>query len=227
LIDMNKHKGEHPRIGALDVLPFVPITATMDDCIAIAREVGGRIAKELGVPVYLYGEAANSPERQDLANVRKGEYEGLKVDIEKDPARKPDFGPARMHQTAGASAVGARPVLIACNVNLETKDVGIAKKIAKKIRERDGGFAYVKALGFELKDRGIVQVSMNLTNYKVTPIWMVYEAIEAEAKRLGVSVVGSEIVGLVPLEALAQCADRFLRLENFKVDQTLEVKLWG
>jgi glutamate formiminotransferase len=226
LIDMETHKGEHPRVGALDVLPFVPISATMDDCIAAAKEVGGRIAKELGVPIFLYGEAATRPERRNLPDVRKGEYEGLKVDIEKDPARKPDYGPSKMHPSAGASIVGARPVLIAYNVDLDTKDVKIAKGIAKKIREKDGGFPAVRALGFELKDRGLVQVSMNLVNYKVTPVWKVFEAIKAEADRLGVKIVGSEIVGLVPLEALAQCADKYLKLENFKLEQTLEVRLW-
>jgi glutamate formiminotransferase len=226
LIDMEKHKGEHPRVGALDVLPFVPISATMDECVAAAKEVGGRIAKELNVPIYLYGEAATRPERKNLPDVRKGEYEGLKIDIEKDPARKPDYGPSKMHPSAGASIVGARPVLIAYNVDLDTKDVKIAKGIAKKIREKDGGFPAVRALGFELKDRGLVQVSMNLVNYKVTPVWRVFDAIKIEADRLGVRIVGSEIVGLVPLEALAQCADRYLKLENFRLDQTLEVKLW-
>jgi len=227
LIDMNKHKGEHPRIGALDVLPFVPISATMEECVEAAKEVGKRIADELGVPIYLYGTAAVRPEMKELSSVRKGEYEGLKVDIEKDPARRPDFGPAKMHPTAGASAVGARPVLIAYNVNLKTTDVSVAKKIAKKIREKDGGLPTVRALGFELKDRGLVQVSMNLTDYKVTPIWVAFEAIAAEAQRLGVAVAGSEVVGLVPLEAIVQCADHFLKFENFKIDQTLEVKLWG
>ncbi len=227
LIDMEKHKGEHPRIGALDVLPFVPITATMDDCVNVARQVGKRIAKDLGVPVYLYGDAATQKDRENLANVRKGEYEGLKVEVTRNPARKPDFGGPALHPSAGASAVGARPPLIAYNVNLDTNNVTIAKSIAKKIREKDGGFPHVKALGFELKDRGIVQVSMNLTNYKVTPMHVVFEAISAEAQRLGIPVVGSEIVGLVPLEAIVQSADRFLKLENFKMDQTLEVKLWG
>jgi len=226
LIDMEKHMGEHPRIGALDVLPFVPITASMIDCVAAAREVGGRIAKELGVPVYLYGEAATTPARHNLPDVRRGEYEGLKTDIAKDPERRPDFGEARMHPTAGATAVGARPILIAYNIDLETKDVGVAKEIAKKIREKDGGFPAVRALGFELADRGIVQVSMNLLDYKVTPIWKVYDAVEAEARRRGVAVVGSEVVGLVPLAALVDCADHYLKLERFNIDQTLEVKLW-
>ena len=226
LIDMRVHKGEHPRIGALDVLPFVPITATMDECVAAAKEVGARIARELDVPVYLYGEAATVPERRDLPNVRRGEYEGLKADIEKDPSRKPDFGPSRIHQTAGASVVGARPILIAYNINLDTKDAKVASAIAKKVREKDGGFPAVRALGFELKDRGMSQVSMNLLNYKITPMWKVFDAVKAEAERAGVRIVGSEIVGLVPLEALAECADRYLKLENFRIEQTLEVRIW-
>jgi glutamate formiminotransferase len=226
LIDMEKHRGEHPRVGALDVLPFVPVSATMDECIGAAREVGGRIARELGIPVYLYGEAAATPERRDLPHVRRGEYEGLKVDIERDPARKPDYGPSKLHPSAGASIVGARPVLIAYNVDLDAKDVKIARGIARKIREKDGGLPAVRALGFELKDRGITQVSMNLVDYKVTPIWKAFDAIKAEADHLGVKIVGSEIVGLVPIEALAQCADRYLMLEKFRLDQTLEVRLW-
>lgn len=227
LIDMNKHKGEHPRIGALDVLPFVPISGvSMEECVEIARGVGRRIAEELSVPVYLYEEAATRPERRALPNLRKGEYEGLKAEIETNPDRKPDFGPSRLHPTAGASVVGARPPLIAFNVNLGTSDVGTAKDIARAIRESDGGLKYVRAKGFELKDRGLVQVSMNLLNYRGTPIFKPFETIRAEAERHGVPIIGSEIVGLVPLEALADCASFYLKLENFKLSQILETRLW-
>ena len=226
-INMEEHRGEHPRIGALDVLPFVPISGvTMEDCVEIARTVGRRIAEELGIPVYLYEEAATRSDRRNLADLRKGEYEGLKEEITTNPDRRPDFGPARLHPTAGATVVGARPPLIAFNVNLATPDIGIAKKIAKAIRARDGGLQYVKALGFELKDRGIVQVSMNMVNYRRTPLWKAFELIKAVADRYGVAIVGSEIVGLVPLEALVDSAEFYLKLETFKVNQILERRLW-
>ncbi len=226
-INMEEHRGEHPRIGALDVLPFVPIAGvTMEDCIAIARSVGRRIADELRIPVYLYEKAAERPDRRNLADIRKGEYEGLKEEIATNLDRKPDFGPSRMHPTAGATVVGARHPLIAFNVNLGTSDVSIAKKIARAIRARDGGLQYVKALGFELKDRGIVQVSMNLVNYRGTPVWEAFELVRTLADRYGVAIVGSEIVGLVPLDALVDCADFYLKLENFKTNQILETRLW-
>jgi glutamate formiminotransferase len=227
LIDLNVHRGEHPRIGALDVCPFVPISAvTMEDCVAIARAVGERIAKELEVPVYLYEEAATRPDRRALPDIRKGEFEGLREAIKADPSRAPDFGPRELHATAGATVVGARAPLIAFNVNLGTKDVKIAKNIAKAIRESDGGLKYVRAKGFELKDRGIVQVSMNMTNYKGTPLFRAYELIKVEAERYGVAIVGSEIVGLVPLEAVVDVGEFYLKLEKFKVDQILETRLW-
>ncbi|HLE46640.1 MAG TPA: glutamate formimidoyltransferase [Thermoplasmata archaeon] len=227
LIDLTMHKGEHPRIGALDVCPFVPVSGiTMEDCVAIARAVGERIARELKVPVYLYEEAASRPDRRALPDIRKGEFEGLREDIKTNPDRAPDFGPRQLHPTAGASVVGARAPLIAFNVNLGTEDVQVAKKIAQAIRESSGGLKYVRAKGFALRDRGIVQVSMNMINYKGTPLFRAYELIKAEAERYGVPVVGSEIVGLVPLEAVVDSAGFYLKLENFKVEQILETRLW-
>lgn len=225
LIDMEKHKGEHPRIGAVDVVPFIPISGVkMKDCVKLAEEVGERMAKELKVPVYLYEEAARTPERQNLATIRKGQYEALKEEISK-PERAPDIGEAKMHPTAGASVVGAREPLVAFNVNLGTSDINVAKNIAKAVRFSGGGFRYVKAMGFDIKERGIVQVSMNLTKFKGTPVFRVFEAIKREAERYGVPIIGSEVIGLIPLEALVQCADFYLKLENFNMDQVLEVKL--
>jgi len=223
LIDLNKHKGEHPRMGATDVIPFIPVSdVSMKECVSIAEKLGERIWNELKIPVYLYEEAARTPERKNLANIRKGEFEWLKENIEKRP---PDFGD-RIHPTAGATAVGAREFLIAFNVNLNTNDLSIAKKIAKAVRFKSGGFRYVKALGFEIKERGIVQVSMNLTNYKKTPIYRVFEAIKSEADRYGVSIIGSELIGLAPMDALLDVADFYLRLENFKKTQVLERRIW-
>ena len=227
LIDLTVHRGEHPRIGALDVCPFVPVSGvTMEECVAIARAVGERIARELKVPVYLYEEAATRPERRALPDSRKGEFEGLREEIKTNPERAPDFGPRQLHPTAGASVVGARAPLIAFNVNLGTPDVQVAKKIAHAIRESSGGLKYVRAKGFALKDRGIVQVSMNMINYKGTPLFRAYELIKAEAERYGVPIVGSEIVGLVPLDAVVDSAGFYLKLENFKVEQILETRLW-
>ena len=226
-INMEEHRGEHPRIGALDVCPFVPISGvTMEDCVRLARGVGRRIADELGIPVYLYEEAATRLDRRNLADIRRGEYEGLKKEIATNAERKPDFGPARLHPTAGATVVGARAPLIAFNVNLATSDIAVAKKIAKTIRARDGGLAFVKALGFELRDLGIVQVSMNMVNYRRTPLWEAYQLIKVLADRQGVAIIGSEIVGLVPLEALVDAAEYYLKLENFKPNQILETRLW-
>lgn len=224
LIDMEQHRGEHPRIGAADVVPFVPILGvTMDDCVRLAHELGRRIGEELAIPVYLYGEAATRPERRLLPNVRKGEYEGLKETIATE-ARRPDFGPARLGP-AGAVAVGARPPLIAFNVNLRTGDIAIAKTIARTIREASGGLPAVRALGLETAQPGIVQVSMNLVDYRRTPIWVAYEAVRAEAARYGVEVIGSEIVGLVPLEALTQVVEHALGLAGFAVDRVIETHL--
>jgi glutamate formiminotransferase / formiminotetrahydrofolate cyclodeaminase len=226
LIDMEKHKGEHPRMGATDVVPFIPISGvSMQDCVILAKELGQEVGEKLGIPVYLYEAAATRPDRQNLAEVRRGEYEGIKKEIEINPDRKPDFGPSKIHPSAGVTAIGARMPLIAFNVYLGTKDVRVAKRTAKAIRHSDGGLRYVKALGFVIKERGIVQISMNLVNYLGSPIFRVFELIKSEAERYGVPIVGSEIVGLTPMEALIDVADFYLRLENFKKDQVLETKL--
>ncbi|HST05885.1 MAG TPA: glutamate formimidoyltransferase [Chloroflexia bacterium] len=225
LIDMETQHGEHPRIGAMDVVPFVPISRmTMADAVEVAKAVGARIASELGVPVYLYSAAATTPARRRLPDVRQGQYEGLKGTISL-PERKPDFGEARMHPTAGATAVGARPPLIAFNVNLGTDKLSIAKSIAKGLRESSGGLVNVQALGVDLAEQGIVQVSMNLLDYTRTPIHRAYELVRIEAERHGVPVVGSEIVGLVPLDALLGVVDFYLRLSDFTRDQVLEARL--
>jgi len=227
LIDMSMHHGEHPRVGALDVLPFVPIAGvTMDDCVALARSVGKRIADELQVPVYLYEAAATRPDRRALPDVRRGEYEGLKAEIETNPDRTPDFGPRRLHPTAGACIVGARPVLIAWNVNLRTADIRVAKRIAKAIRESDGGLPAVRAKGFELADRGLVQVSMNMVDYRKTSLVQAYEAIRSLAAKEGVEIAESEIVGLVPLDALIDGATQYFKLARFHREQILETRLW-
>ncbi len=227
LIDLNLHKGEHPRIGATDVIPFVPISnITMNKCVELARKVGKRIASELAIPVYLYDAAALRPECINLSDIREGEYECLKNEIETNPKRKPDYGPAKLHPTAGATVVGARELLIAFNVNLATKDIEVAKKIAKAVRFSSGGLKCVKAKGFEIKKRGIVQVSMNLTNYKETPIFKAYEAVKSEAEKCGVKIAGCEIIGLVPLDAMVDAADFYLKLENFRKEQILETHLW-
>jgi glutamate formiminotransferase len=227
LIDLNVHKGEHPRIGATDVIPFIPISeVTMAECVALAKQLGEEIADKLGIPVYLYEEAATRPERRDLGNIRKGQYELLKHEIVHNPARKPDYGPCKLHPTAGATAVGARMPLIAYNVNLGTDRLEIAKKIAKAIRNKDGGLRYVKAVGVDIKDKGYVQVSMNLVNYPRTPIFRALELIKSESRRYGVPIIGSEIVGLIPMDALIDAAEYYLQLDNFdKSQQILERKL--
>jgi glutamate formiminotransferase len=227
LIDMNLHHGEHPRIGALDVLPFVPVAGvTMDDCVHLARAAAQMIASELGVPVYLYEAAAMRADRKDLPNIRRGEYEGLKAEIETNPDRRPDFGPARMHPTAGATVVGARPILIAYNVNLATKDVRVAKRIARALRESDGGLPAVRAKGFELADRGLVQVSMNLIDYHKTSPLRAFQEIERLAAAEGVSIAESEVIGLIPLEPLLDAATAQFKLANFHRSQILETRLW-
>ncbi|MBO0859321.1 MAG: glutamate formimidoyltransferase [Chloracidobacterium sp.] len=226
LINLNTHSGEHPRLGALDVLPFVPIKGvTMDECVELARNAGERIAKELNIPVYLYEKAATRRDRTDLANVRRGEFEALRQSIVSDPNRKPDFGFRRVHPTAGAMAVGARTPLIAFNVNLATEDLAVAEKIAKAVRASDGGLLNVKALGLELKSRYQTQVSLNLTDYEETPIFRAFEMIRREAARYGVTIVGSEIVGLVPQAALNACSEFYLQIENFSNDVILERRL--
>ncbi len=228
LIDLNKHKGEHPRMGAVDVVPFVPLSgAAMDDCVALAKDFGREFAERFHVPVFLYEEAASTPERRNLADVRAGEFEGLRDKIGRDPAKRPDFGPDKIHPTAGATAVGAREVLIAYNVNVGTNNLAIAKKIAHQLRAKDGGLAYVKALGFELKERGIVQVSMNMTDYHKSQLFKAEELVKLFAERYGVPVVGSEIVGLVPMDALVDSAEFYLKLENFSREQILEKRLFA
>ncbi len=227
LIDLNKHKGEHPRMGAVDVVPFIPLSGvSMEDCVRLAREFGRELGENLQVPVFLYEEAATRPERRNLADVRAGEFEGLREQIGKDASRKPDFGPEKIHASAGATAVGAREILIAYNVNLGTGDVEVAKKIAHQLRSKDGGLSFVKALGFELKERGIVQVSMNLTSFRRSQMFKAYEIVKLFADRYGVPVVGSEIVGLTPMDALVDTAEFYLRLENFSREQVLEKRLF-
>ena len=228
LIDLTKHKGEHPRMGAVDVVPFVPLSgATMDDCIALAKDFGKEFAERFHVPVFLYEEAASTQERRNLADVRAGEFEGLRDEIGSDPSKKPDFGPDKIHPTAGATAVGAREVLIAYNVNLGTNDLAIGKRIAHQLRAKDGGLTYVKALGFELKERGIVQVSMNMTDYQKSQLFKAHELVKVFAERYGIPVVGSEIVGLVPMDALVDSAEFYLKLENFNREQILEKRLFA
>lgn len=213
-------------MGATDVVPFVPLgTSTMADAVRLAERLGERVAKELGIPVYLYAAAAKRPERADLAKVREGQFEGLREAIATDPARAPDFGEPRLHPTAGAVAIGARPVLIAYNAYLTTPDVTIAKRIAKAVRARDGGLPEVKALGFEIRERNRAQVSMNLTDYHVTPIHRALEAVRREALRFGVGIEESEIVGLVPEDALLDAAEYYLQLHSFDRAAVLERKL--
>jgi glutamate formiminotransferase len=224
-IDLRRHQGEHPRLGAVDVVPFIPLEgATMADCVGLAREVGASIAERFSVPVYLYEDAASAPERRNLEDVRRGEFEGLGAKMA-DPLWAPDFGPKRPHASAGASVVGARAPLIAYNVNLGTSDVEIAKRIAKGIRHSSGGFRHVKAMGITLQERGLAQVSINMTDFTKTPLHRVFETVRAEAARYGVNVVGSEIVGLVPAQALVDAADYFLRLETFNPSQVLERRI--
>ena len=226
LIDMTKHKGEHPRMGSMDVVPFIPLMdSTMEECVEIAKSFAEEFAQKAGVPCFLYEEAATRPDRRNLANVRKGEFEGLQDEIGINPDKQPDYGPNHIHPTAGATAVGARFFLIAFNVNLGTDNITIAKTIAKAVRHSSGGFRYVKAMGFDIKERGIVQVSMNLVNYRGTPIFRVFEAVKREATRYGVNVIGSELVGLVPLEAILNIVDFYLQLEEFNYEQVLEQRL--
>jgi len=224
-IDLRTHKGEHPRLGAVDVVPFVPIEGvTMADCVALAKKVGASAAERFGVPVYLYEEASTNPARKNLEDIRRGEFEGLAAKM-RTPGWTPDFGPSTPHPTAGASVVGARMALVAYNINLATDRLDVAKKIAAAIRQSSGGYRFVKAAGFTLDDRGIVQVSMNLTNYEKTPIFRVFETVKREAERHGVTVLESEIVGLIPSAALLSAAEYYLQIERFKPDQVLENRL--
>ncbi len=224
-IDMATHDGVHPRLGAVDVVPFIPIEGvTMEGCVALATEAAAEVARRFQVPVYLYEEASSDPARKNLEDIRRGEFEGLAEKMAR-PGWTPDFGPCRPHASGGATVVGARMPLIAYNINLETDRLEVAKKIAAAIRQSSGGFRFVKAMGITLAERGVVQVSMNLTNYEKTPIYRVFEVVTREAARYGVNVLESEIVGLVPASALVATAEYFLQLEGFKTDQVLETRL--
>lgn len=224
LINMEKHIGEHPRIGATDVVPFIPVSGVrMEECVSLSKKFGAQVAKELKIPVYLYEEAASRPERKNLATIREGQYEGLKKEILTNPNKKPDFGPSRFHKTAGAIVIGARKYLIAFNVNLNTADVTIAKEIASKIREKNGGLLGIKALGF-LVD-GFAQISINVTDFEKTNIDTVYFAILKEAEKFGVTIKNSEIYGMIPLDSLVSMAKSSLQTTGFSRNQILEEKL--
>ena len=226
VIDLNQHRGAHPRLGAADVVPFVPLEGvTREDCVALARRVAQQILEQLGVPVYLYEAAATRPERRNLENIRRGEFEGLREEIAASEERRPDFGEPRVHPTAGATVVGARKFLIAYNIVLNTADVEVAKKVAGAVRASSGGLPYVKAIGVELKSRNLAQVSMNLTDFEQTPIHRVFQAVESAASRYGASVVDSEIVGLIPRKALEMTAASSLRITNFHPQLILENRL--
>lgn len=225
LIDLNHHQGQHPRMGAVDVVPFIPIrNVTMEEAVALSKEVGKEVAKRYNFPVFLYEKSASAPHRENLAAVRKGEFEGMAEKI-KQPEWHPDFGLAERHPTAGTVAIGARMPLVAYNINLNTPSLEIAHDIAKKIRFIGGGLRYCKAMGVELKDRGITQVSINMTDYTRTALYRAFELVRVEARRYGVSIVGSEIIGLVPMEALIDTASYYLGLENFSMEQVLEARM--
>jgi glutamate formiminotransferase/formiminotetrahydrofolate cyclodeaminase len=226
LIDLRHHTGVHPRIGAADVVPFVPVEGvTLEDCVRLANDLGARLWESLRVPVYLYEAAARRPDRINLENIRRGQFEGLREEVRTNSDRRPDFGNAELHPTAGATVVGARKFLIAYNINLNTADVEIAKRIAKAIRFSSGGFRYVKSMGVPLASRNLAQVSMNLTDFEQTPIHRVFETVRAEAARYGASIVGSEIVGLIPKRALEMTAEWYLQVENFHPTLVLENRL--
>lgn len=226
LIDLTRHAGQHPRMGATDVLPFVPVRGvSVEECVALARSAGERIWRELGIPVYFYESAATRPERRNLADVRRGGFELLREQIASVPERAPDVGEPRLHPTAGACIVGVRPLLVAYNVNLKTNDIGVARRIARRVRERDGGLLHLKALGFELASRNVVQVSMNLTSYEQTNLHHAFDAVKREAEREGVEVLGSEIVGLVPQAALDRAASHYLMIENYAPGLVLENRI--
>ncbi len=225
VIDMRKHKGQHPRMGAIDVVPFVPIkNFTIEEAISLSKEVAKIASEKYKLPIFLYEKSAASPKRENLSIIRKGEFEGMLEKV-KQPEWKPDYGPAEIHPTAGVTAVGARVPLIAYNINLGTKNLEIANNIARSIRHINGGLRYCKAIGVELKERGIVQVSINMTNYTKTPLYRAFELVKVEAKRYGVNITGSEIVGFAPMEALVDTAVYYLGLEKFSTEQILEVKM--
>ena len=226
LIDMRTHQGQHPRMGATDVVPFIPLkNISMEEAVEFSKEVAKEAAKKLSLPIFLYEKSASRPERQNLANIRKGQFESMTEKI-KQPEWKPDFGPRAIHPTAGVTAIGARMPLVAYNVNLSSSHVEIADEIAKKVRHISGGLRYCKGIGIELKDRGLVQVSLNMTDYSKTALYRAFELIKIEARRHGVNVVGSEIVGLVPMQALIDTAAYYLQLENFSMEQVLETRIW-
>jgi glutamate formiminotransferase len=225
LIDLTKHEGQHPRMGAVDVVPFIPIrNASMEDCIALSKEVGEEVAKLYNLPVFLYEKSASAPHRENLAAIRKGEFEGMEEKIH-EPQWHPDFGPEQRHPTAGTVAVGARMPLVAFNINLNTDRLDIATAIGKRIRHMNGGFRFVKAMGVELSDRGIVQVSINMTDYTRTALYRVFETVKFEAARWGVTIAGSEIIGLVPMAALIDTAEYYLGIEDFSMAQVLESRI--
>lgn len=224
LIDMSKHQGAHPRMGATDVVPFTPVSnVTIDECIQVAKEVGATLGS-WGIPVYLYEDAASTPDRKNLADVRKGQYEGFFEKI-KGESWKPDFGPQEMNAKSGCTAVGARVPLVAFNINLDTPNVEIADKIAKTVRFLGGGLRYVKAIGLKLEDRNQTQVSMNLVNYEKSAVYQAFEMVKMEARRYGVNVVGSEVIGTVPMKALIDVAEYYLQIEKFSMNQILEKRL--
>ena len=225
LLDLTKHEGQHPRMGAVDVVPFIPIrNASMEDCIALSKEVGEEVAKLYNLPVFLYEKSASAPHRENLAAIRKGEFEGMEEKIH-EPQWHPDFGPEQRHPTAGTVAVGARMPLVAFNINLNTDRLDIATAIGKRIRHMNGGFRFVKAMGVELSDRGIVQVSINMTDYTRTALYRVFETVKFEAARWGVTIAGSEIIGLVPMAALIDTAEYYLGIEDFSMAQVLESRI--
>ncbi len=225
LIDMTKHQGQHPRMGAIDVVPFIPIkNVSMTEAVELSKEVAREAAERYKLPIFLYEKAATDPKRENLANIRKGEFEGMAEKI-KQPEWKPDFGPTEIHPTAGATVIGARMPLVAFNVNLNTNSMDIANKIARNVRFLNGGLRFCKAIGIELKDRGIVQISMNMTDYTKTALYRAFELIRIEAARYGVSIVGSEIIGLLPMEALIDTAVYYLGVEDFSMEQILENRL--
>ena len=226
VIDMRTHQGQHPRMGATDVVPFIPIkNISVEEAIAFSKEIAEEVAQKYSLPIFLYEKSASRPERQNLAHIRKGQFEGMAEKI-KQPQWKPDFGPQKIHSSAGVTAMGARMPLVAYNVNLGSNNMEIANEIARKVRHINGGLRYCKGIGIELKDRGVVQVSMNMTDYTRTALYRVFELIKVEARRYGVNVIGSEIVGLVPMEALMDTAAYYLGLEDFSVDQVLESRIW-
>ena len=226
VIDMRTHQGQHPRMGATDVVPFIPIkNVSIEEAVAFSKEIAEEVARKYSLPIFLYEKSASRPERQNLAHIRKGQFEAMAEKI-KQPQWKPDFGPQKIHSSAGVTAMGARMPLVAYNVNLDSSNMESANEIARKVRHISGGLRYCKGIGIELKDRGVVQVSMNMTDYTRTALYRAFELIKIEARRYGVNVIGSEIVGLVPMEALIDTAAYYLRLEDFSMEQVLETRIW-